>query len=100
MLINEIKPLGSDAPLESDLLERALETGVIVEYGPAIPVIPLINEDHVDSMLGGLIEAEEHVSAREADPRPISPASAPNKAKAPQRSAYAPRRSGGRGRPK
>jgi hypothetical protein len=74
--------------LESDLLERALETGVIVEYEPLppSPVSPVsYAEDHVDSMLGGLITAEEHVHTREADLRPTSPASVPDKAKARRR---------------
>jgi hypothetical protein len=31
MLINERKPLGTDPYLESDLLERELENGVIIE---------------------------------------------------------------------
>jgi hypothetical protein len=100
MLINEIKPLGAEVQLESDLLERALESGVIVEY-EAVPLSPLSdNEDHVDIMLGGLIRAEEHVHAREADLRPTSPTSAPDTAKARRRLACVPRRSGGRGRPK
>jgi hypothetical protein len=94
MLINEIKPLGTDVQLESDLLERALETGVIVEYKP------VIDEDRVDTMLGGLIRTEEHVHAREANLTATSPASARGTAKAPRRSPYGPRRSGGRGRPK
>src|SRR5678815_80819 len=99
MLINEIKPLGADVELESDLLERALETGVIVEYDP-VPLKPLSDdENHADSMLGGLITAEEHVHAGAAKLLPISRASAPDTAKSPRRSAYAPRRSGGRGRP-
>ena len=93
MLINEVRPLGVEVQLELDLLERALESGVIVEYEPEI------DEDHVDSMLGGLIEAEEHVHVREANP-PTSPASAPDTAKARRRSSYVRRRSGGRGRPK
>jgi len=100
MLINEIKPLGADVELESDLLERALETGVIVEYEP-VPLSPLSDdENHVDSMLGGLITAEEHVHARKAHLSPTSPASVPDTARVPRRSAYAPRRSGGRGRPR
>jgi hypothetical protein len=103
MLINEIKPLGTDVQLELDLLERALETGVIVEYEP-VPLSPLsplsVEEDHVDTLLGGLIRAEEPVHAHEANLRPTSPTSAPDTAKAPRRSAYVPRRSGGRGRPK
>jgi hypothetical protein len=97
MLINEIKPLGAESPLESDLLERALETGVIVEY---VPASVSVNEDHVDRMLAGLITAEEHIYAHEADLRPTSRASVRGRAKAPRRSAYVPRRSGGRGRPK
>ena len=94
MLINEIRPLGTDVELESDLLERALETGVIVEYEP------VIDEDHSGSMLGGLITAEEHVHAREARLLPTSSTSAPDTAKAFQRSAYALRRLGERNRPK
>ena len=61
MLINDTKPLGTDAQLESDLLERELESGVIVEQGP------IVLEDHVVRLLGGLITAEEHVLARKAN---------------------------------
>ena len=94
MLINERRPLGTNVQLESDLLERALETGVIVEYQPAI------DEKHVDRMLGGLIKAEEYIRTREAHRLLTSPTSAPDKAKVRRRSPYVPRRSGGRGRPK
>ena len=94
MLIDDRKPLGSDAQLESDLLERALETGVIVDREP------MIAEHHVETMLGGLISADEHVETSELDLLLISPTSAPDRAKASRRSPYAPRRSDGRGHPK
>jgi hypothetical protein len=61
VLINDTKPLGIDPELESDLLERELESGVIVEQGP------FVHEDHVVRILGGLITTEEHVLAREAN---------------------------------
>jgi hypothetical protein len=61
MLINEIKPLGTDPPLESDLLERELDRGVVVEFPAAT------EEDSVQTLLGGLITAEEHVDTRKAD---------------------------------
>jgi hypothetical protein len=61
LLINDTKPLGTDPHLESDLLERELENGVIVEQDP------LVREDAVVTMLGGLVTAEEQVLAREAN---------------------------------
>jgi hypothetical protein len=63
VLINDTKPLGTDPELESDLLERELENGVIVDQDP------VVHEDYVVRMLGGLITAEEHILAREANPR-------------------------------
>jgi hypothetical protein len=60
VLIDARKPLGIDSPLESELLERELENGVMIEQAP------FVHEDLVNSMLGGLISAEEHVSAHEA----------------------------------
>ena len=61
MLINERKPLGTDVFLESDLLERELENGVIVEqYSP-------VDEGSGRSIFGGLVTSEEHISVREAD---------------------------------
>lgn len=61
LLINDTKPLGIDPHLESDLLERELENGVIVEQSP------FVHEDAVVTILGGLVTAEEHVLAREAN---------------------------------
>ena len=58
VLINDTKPLGIDPELESDLLERELESGVIVEQAS------FVHEDYVVRILGGLITAEEHVLAR------------------------------------
>jgi hypothetical protein len=63
VLINDTKPLGTDPELESDLLERELENGVIVERDT------VVHEDDVVGMLGRLITAEEHMVAREANPR-------------------------------
>jgi hypothetical protein len=63
VLINDTKPLGTDPELESDLLERELENGVIVDQDP------VVHEDYVVGMLGGLITAEEHILARQAHPR-------------------------------
>jgi hypothetical protein len=63
VLINDTKPLGIDPQLESDLLERELENGVIVEQEA------FVHEDSLVRLLGGLITAEEHVVAREANPR-------------------------------
>ena len=59
VLINDTKPLGTDPELELDLLERELESGVIVERGA------FLHEDYVVRVLGGLITTEEHVLARE-----------------------------------
>jgi hypothetical protein len=61
VLINDTKPLGTEPQLESDLLERELEYGVIVEQDP------IVHEDHVVRLFGGLITAEEHVLARKAN---------------------------------
>jgi hypothetical protein len=60
MLINDKKPLGTDAPLELDLLERELENGVVIEDAR------FFHEDQFGSMFGGLFTAQEHVVAREA----------------------------------
>ncbi len=61
MLINDTKPLGTEPQLESDLLERELENGVIVEQDP------IVHEDRVITVFGGLITAAEHVRARKAN---------------------------------
>jgi hypothetical protein len=72
MLINERKLLGTDALSEADLLERELERGVIVEYDPVIDrEHPAVEEAHTDTILGGLVSAEEHVHTREAQLDPI-----------------------------
>ena len=55
--------LKKKAPLEDDdvidVLERELEEGVHVEQSPEI------EEDSKQTVLGGLITAEEHVSVHE-----------------------------------
>jgi hypothetical protein len=61
MLINERKPLGTDPPLESDLLERELERGVVVEFEAAS------DTNSVQTLLGGIITAEEHVETHPAN---------------------------------
>jgi hypothetical protein len=60
VLIDATKPLGTDSPLESDLLERELENGVMIDQAP------FVHEDYVNNLLGGVITTEEHVTAREA----------------------------------
>ena len=60
MLINETKPLGTNGMLESELLERELEHGVFVDQGP------FVDENSEQTVLGGLVTAHEHVTAREA----------------------------------
>lgn len=61
MLIDGTKPLGTNGVLESELLEREFEHGVFVDREI------VVDEDSAQSILGGLISAEEHVHAREAN---------------------------------
>ena len=50
MLINDTRPLGTEPQLESDLLERELENGVIVEQDAIV-------QAHVVRLFGGLMIA-------------------------------------------
>jgi hypothetical protein len=61
VLLDERKPLGTDARLESDLLEREFEKGVLIEQEPDV------RRDRHESFFGGLLGMDEHVETEEIE---------------------------------